>query len=264
MEVLNQSAEVSVVIPCFNAAETIVRALDSIKNQTLKVREVLIVDDCSNDDSLTVIEDYMSENPTFDIRLIKNSDNKGPGISRNIGWNQCKGTWIAFLDADDSWHPRKIEIQMEFANKFPEVSIFSTLTKLKVNQDLLSNYIQSDNYIKISIKQMLFKNFIFTRTVIIKGNVPYRFNKGISEDYGLWLECLASGLTCYRIESELAYHHRPEFSKGGLSSRLFVHELYELKNLVRYFKRFPILVTLAVMFSIIKFVRRFLITRLGR
>lgn len=262
--ILNQIADISVVLPCYNSAETIVRALNSIKIQTLSVSEIIVVDDKSTDDSIAVVEKYIQENPAIKILLIKNEVNMGPGFSRNVAWDNSEGTWIAFLDADDSWHPRKIEIQMEFATKYPDVSLLSTLTKLKLNQNDFSIAIENPKLRDLTFKPMLFKNSIFTRTVILKRDIPYRFRKGLSEDYGLWLQCLESGLKCTRIESELAYHHRAEFSNGGLSARIFIHELYELRNLLRYFNRYPLTVTIAVIFSSLKFVRRFYITRLGR
>ena len=96
---MTSNATVSVVIPCFNSAKTIERALRSVEHQTTKPHEVLVVDDASSDDTVSVIEQY-ARSSSLNIRVIKQSANGGPSVTRNAAWNVATGEFIAFLDAD--------------------------------------------------------------------------------------------------------------------------------------------------------------------
>ncbi|MHB1099234.1 MAG: glycosyltransferase family 2 protein, partial [Burkholderiales bacterium] len=102
---------VSVIIPCYRCAETIARAVDSVLKQTLPPEEILLVEDCSGDDgnTLAVLHSLQQNNPF--IRVIPLAKNGGPAAARNAGWDAAKQPYIAFLDADDAWHPKKLEIQ---------------------------------------------------------------------------------------------------------------------------------------------------------
>lgn len=91
----------SIIIPCYNSSRTIERALDSATQQTYKgVFEILVVDDCSKDNSQDIIRKYISRTKAY-IRLICNEKNCGPGISRNKAIVQAKGKYFAFMDSDD-------------------------------------------------------------------------------------------------------------------------------------------------------------------
>jgi glycosyltransferase involved in cell wall biosynthesis len=118
---VTSSASISVVIPCFNSATTIERALRSVEHQTTKPHEVLVVDDASSDNTVSIIEQY-ARTSSLNIRVIKQSVNGGPSIARNAAWNVAAGEFIAFLDADDQWHPRKLELQLSAMLASPHVS----------------------------------------------------------------------------------------------------------------------------------------------
>lgn len=98
---------VSVVIPCFNGDRYIRETLQSVIAQTVAVSEILVIDDGSTDRSAEVVTSVGSKL----IRLIQQS-NSGESVARNRGIDEARGEWIAFLDADDLWHPRKIELQL--------------------------------------------------------------------------------------------------------------------------------------------------------
>lgn len=100
---------ISVVIPTYNRAKTLPRAINSVLNQTYKNLELIIVDDASTDGTEEIIKEFKDSR----IRFIKNEVNKGGSAARNIGINEAKGEFVAFQDSDDEWHLRKLEIQME-------------------------------------------------------------------------------------------------------------------------------------------------------
>lgn len=103
---------VSVVIPCFNAQAYLAATIDSVLHQTWRDLEVVVVDDCSTDDSAAVVSAFAQRDPR--VSLIRMPHNHGaPAAPRNAGVAAARGTWVAFLDADDVWHPRKLELQMQ-------------------------------------------------------------------------------------------------------------------------------------------------------
>ena len=95
---------VSIITPNWNCANLILETIRSVKAQTYPNWEIIIVDDCSTDNSNKVVESYMAEDGR--IRFLKNDKNFGAALSRNYALREAKGRWIAFLDSDDLWSPR--------------------------------------------------------------------------------------------------------------------------------------------------------------
>lgn len=111
---------ISVVIPAYNAATVIEEALDSVLAQTLAPHEVIVVDDGSTDNTIPVVEKYASS-----VKLLRQS-NGGAAAARNTGIQAATGEWVAFLDADDTWAPEKLEKQAAYIAKHPETVLVYT------------------------------------------------------------------------------------------------------------------------------------------
>lgn len=105
---------VSIIMPSYNTAQYIADSIRSVQAQTYKNWELLIVDDCSSDNSDDVVAPFLSD---ARIRYLKNEVNGGAAVSRNYALREAKGRWIAFLDSDDLWHPEKLERQILFMEK---------------------------------------------------------------------------------------------------------------------------------------------------
>ena len=101
---------VSIIMPSYNTAEFIDKSIKSVLAQTYDNWELIIVDDCSTDNTDEVVSFF--EDPR--IRYFKNEKNSGAAVSRNKALCEAKGRWIAFLDSDDTWHPMKLEKQIAF------------------------------------------------------------------------------------------------------------------------------------------------------
>ena len=101
---------VSIVMPSYNTGKYIAESIRSVLAQTYKNWELIIVDDCSTDDTDTVLTQF--DDPR--IRYFKNETNSGAAVSRNRALREVKGRWIAFLDSDDLWHPEKLQKQISF------------------------------------------------------------------------------------------------------------------------------------------------------
>lgn len=102
-----RSAPVSVIVPAWNAADSIARTLESIASQTLPPRETIIIDDGSTDGTPSIVRDFIDAHPGIDIRLIE-QPNTGAAAARNAGIRTASADYLAFLDADDCWLPQKL------------------------------------------------------------------------------------------------------------------------------------------------------------
>lgn len=105
---------VSIITPSYNTAKFIAETIRSVQAQTYKNWELLIVDDCSTDNTDEIVQEYMSDTR---IKYLKNEKNSGAAVSRNRALREAKGKWIAFLDSDDLWTPDKLQKQIEFMEK---------------------------------------------------------------------------------------------------------------------------------------------------
>ena len=125
---------VSIVMPSFNTARFLPETLQSVLDQTYENWELIIVDDCSSDDTDEVIKPYLKDER---IRYFKNEKNSGAAVSRNRALKEAKGKWIAFLDSDDVWMPEKLEKQLRFMEE--NEYHFSYTDYLEMNEDSSPN-----------------------------------------------------------------------------------------------------------------------------
>lgn len=102
--------KVSIIMPSYNTASFIAQAIESVRAQSYEEWELIIVDDCSTDNTDDVVAGIRDSR----IRYIKNESNLGAAESRNRALREARGSWIAFLDSDDLWHPEKLERQIRF------------------------------------------------------------------------------------------------------------------------------------------------------
>ena len=103
---------VSIVVPVYNAEKFLKDTIQTVLEQTYPNWELLLVDDCSNDNSVDIIKEYVKDDKR--IRLLKNEKNSGAALTRNHGIKEAKGTYLCFLDADDLWEKEKLEKQLKF------------------------------------------------------------------------------------------------------------------------------------------------------
>jgi glycosyltransferase involved in cell wall biosynthesis len=201
------------------------RAVLSVLAQTLQPTELILVEDCSDDQGATLSALYALKvqlQAQFPITVLEMPRNGGPGEARNLGWSLARQTYIAFLDADDSWHHRKLEIQYNWMQRHPEadLSCHGTLVRdgLWDEMDLPEQFSAEP----IAPRRLLFVNCIPTRSVMLKREVENRFPPGrrYSEDYHLWLSLLFAGYRAWRIEAPLAFSYKLEFGAGGLTGNM--------------------------------------------
>ena len=106
--------KISVVIPCFNADMFLAETIDSILNQTVKPHEIVIIDDASSDTSRQIAHEHLHGRKDISTQSINHEENQGIGVSRQHGVEEAKGDHIAFLSADDVYHPQFIESSVKY------------------------------------------------------------------------------------------------------------------------------------------------------
>lgn len=186
------SASVSVVIPCFRCSGTIERAVESVFKQTLRPYEVILVEDCSGDQTLSKLYEIKERYPEGWIKVVALEKNGGPGTARNKGWDLSRQEYIAFLDADDSWHPQKVEIQYQWMVEHPEAVLTGHGCDFRKEGDFVGDFSFSEKreVDRVYRRRLLMSNQFPTRSVMLKKDLSYRFKDGkrYCEDYLLWLQ----------------------------------------------------------------------------
>ena len=132
---------VSIIMPSYNTGKYIEDSIKSVLDQTYKNWELIIVDDCSTDDTEKSIKKYLKDKR---IKFYKNEKNSGAAISRNKALKIAKGRWIAFLDSDDLWDKHKLELQISFMEK-NNVAFSYTDYQMQFNGEWMPYIITSPN-----------------------------------------------------------------------------------------------------------------------
>jgi glycosyltransferase involved in cell wall biosynthesis len=258
------SVPVSVVIPFYHHELVIERAIKSVVTQTIRPLELIVINDgCTGEifDILNVLQEKYGADWLIVIHL---SRNLGAGVARNAGWNKARGDYIAFLDADDAWHPNKLEIQYSFMKSHADVVVCGHRHRQENSLVNWGNYALNESFINLNFRSILFSNKFITPSVMIFRMIDERFtdSQRHMEDFRLWLTIAQRGGRIVRLDAELACIFKPIFGESGLSSNLVFMELAELQTYLAVCK--SNLLTLPLVFflfplSIIKFIRRLLI-----
>lgn len=215
---MNESL-VSIITSCFNSERFISETIESVLYQTYKNWEMIIVDDCSTDNSIKKIFYYMANDNR--IKLFKTKSRSGSPVEpRNIGIRKSKGQYIAFLDSDDLWLPSKLERQIKLFSSNDDVSIvFSNYEKISERGIRNKRIIIGPS--SVSYTQLLKGNCIGCLTAIYdtkKVGIEY-FPKVDHEDYALWLTILKKGYKAKNTNTTEAFYR---IRNTSLSSKKFI------------------------------------------
>jgi len=261
---MQDSAPVSVVIPCYRCADTIDRALASVRQQTWRPAEVIMVEDGSGDGTLKRLQELQADYSEDWLKVLALPRNVGPGAARNAGWDKARQPYIAFLDSDDAWHPEKIRLQLGWMLAHPEIALTGHALEVVHGEQYKNEKEFSPLEFKriSSLAQLLIGQF-HPPAMVLRKDLQYRFaeNKRQSEDRLLAAEISLDGHACYRSATPLAFIFKEHYGTSGLSGNLWLGEKGELDFYVRLARsgrisRFSLL--LFFPFSLAKFVRRLL------
>jgi glycosyltransferase involved in cell wall biosynthesis len=200
---VNRENLVSVIMPCYNAEDFILEAIDSVKFQTYTNWELIIVDDCSTDGSLDIINNNCKLDSR--IRCFRTEVASGsPTLPRNLGIAKARGRFIAFLDSDDLWDDNKLSDQIELFNDWKVAIVFSNYEKIDEEGFMDNRIINAP--LCCDYKKLLRGNIIACCTCIFDTNKVGKkyFPLQGHEDYALWLLILREGYIAKNTGSVLA------------------------------------------------------------
>lgn len=196
---------VSIIMPSYNTASFIAESIQSVLAQNYKDWELIIVDDCSPDNTDEVVRPYLSDTR---IRYLKNDKNSGAAVSRNRALREAKGKWIAFLDSDDLWMPDKLSKQIRFMEN--NGYHFSYTNYVEIDVDGKRNGITVTGPKKIT--KTGFFNYCWPGCLTVMydrdavGLIQIADIKK-NNDYAMWLKVCRKA-DCYLLDEELALYRR--------------------------------------------------------
>jgi glycosyltransferase involved in cell wall biosynthesis len=249
---------ISVVIPAYNAAGSIARAIKSCYVQSLLPAEIIVVDDGSSDATVTLVQQSFPE-----VRLIVQAKNGGPSLARNTGWDKAQGDIVAFLDSDDSWHPQKLELVAGLFRKYPEVDCIAHPFALQLKEQ---HYDQLPALQSLGWFSLLLHSKVQTSCLCVRRSLALRFDNSYRycEDHELTVR-IARGTGCYFTDLPLTVLGRPQLSPGGASAQLWKMRKGQLRiysSIVRYNALYALLLPFLWSFSLLKFLLQWLRLRL--
>ena len=227
---------VSIIMPAYNAEKTIVESIESILRQTYINWELLITDDCSKDNTISIVKSFQKKDSRIKLFVLKS--NGGAGLARNNSIRNAKGRYIAFCDSDDQWKIDKIEKQLGFMDR---LSLKFTYSSYDVVDEFgyFMSVIEAPK--TISYKMLLNNNYVGCLTAIydrkLLGNL-YMNEIRKRQDWALWLHIMkmlkttkgmSDSLAIYRVRSNSISTNKVEMLKYN----------YQIYNIVLGYNHLP-------------------------
>ena len=235
-------ALVSIITPTYNSEKYIKETIRSIQGQTYSNWEMIIVDDCSSDMTVSVVENFVNDDARISVyQLQKNS---GAGVARNQAVDLAKGRYIAFLDSDDLWKPEKLQKQIDFlsSGNFP----FSFSFYECIDEDGAPLNLRVEAPKKLKYWQLFFCNFVGNLTGVydthVFGKIPIS-NIRKRQDWMVWLTVLKKIKTVQPIPESLAFYRVRKDSISSSKWRLIQHNY----AVYRQFHKLNVFVSLCCM-----------------
>lgn len=230
--------EVSIVMPAYNAEKYIREAMESVLAQTVQSWELIVIDGCSTDRTFELAKELAKSDER--IRVFKNEKNSGAARSRNLGFEKCRGDYIALLDGDDLWHPDKLEKQLDLAKKTKADIVYCSYSLIDENGcDMCRDFIVPES---IDYDEALVKSVMSCSTALLSKSMvdENKFQDDVCcEDLLYWLTALKNGKCACGLPEVLACcraYPSPRAS-NKLSSAVNRWKIYRDKLNVPFFKR---------------------------
>ncbi len=208
---------VSIIMPSYNTGKYIAESIQSVIEQTYANWELLIVDDCSTDNTDDVIIPFLNDKR---IRYFKNKKNSGAAISRNKALREAKGRWIAFLDSDDLWAPKKLERQIKYMEENDYHFSYTNYMKIDMNGKETGTLVTGPP----QITKIGFFNYCWPGclTVMYDSNIVGLIqieDVKKNNDYAMWLK-ICKKVDCYLLNENLAYYRQGR--AGSISTQSLI------------------------------------------
>lgn len=223
--------QVDVIIPTFNREEVLLKAVNSVLNQTYQDFVLHIVDDGSTDNTQNILEEFR-QHPKVKIHTQQNA---GVSSARNLAAKVATGTWVSFLDSDDEWLPEKLEKQIAFLNSNPEIPFLHSEEiwvrngvrvnpKVKHSKSADNLFVRSLDFCLISPSTVIMKRELFLK------HEGFDENFVVCEDYDLWLKILSQEKIGFLDEALTIKYGGHE---DQLSTKFVAMDYWRIKSLCR-------------------------------
>lgn len=197
---------VSVVMPIYNARRFVAEAIESVLAQTHEHLELILIDDCSTDDTLQILQAYAQRDQR--ICIMVNEQNQGVARSRNRGILAAQGAYIALLDSDDAWEKTKLEKQLRLARDQDAEIVYGAVDFVDEKSRVIKTFHVPET---TDYREMLTRCFFICSTVVIKAEIlkahPFR-TEFYHEDYLLWTELLMLKAKAVGVTDVVAYYRQ--------------------------------------------------------
>lgn len=205
---------VSIIMPSYNCGKYVEETIRSVQVQTYNNWEIIFVDDCSTDDTVSIVTELREKDSR--IRLYQNKYNSGAAVSRNNALREAKGRWIAFLDSDDVWYPEKLEKQVNFMEENGYVFSYTNTEDMDESGRLTNIYWTGPKH--ITRRGMFNYDWIGCLTVMYdaqKVGLIQIADIKKNNDYAMWLKVIKK-CDCYLLDEILAKYR---IRKGSISNQ---------------------------------------------
>lgn len=210
-------SRVTTIIPAFNAAAHIRRAIDSALAQNISAAEIVVVDDCSQDSTADIVKGYGEP-----VRLVQHQRNCGASSARNTGIANARGVYVAFLDADDEWLPEKLSKQLQIMDEAPTMVLVACRARIidpagRDTGDAFRGLMPETG--ENTWKTLLAHTFLATPCVVARRSAlneagPFNPSLQVGEDQDMWIRLALLGTVGFVDEVLVRVHSGPR----GLST----------------------------------------------
>lgn len=228
--------QVSVVIPTYNRANTIEASIKSALNQTYPIREVLVCDDGSTDDTQTIVESIADER----VKWLPGEHMGRPAIPRNRGVRAAIGEWLAFLDSDDEWDKNKVQLQLTYAEKYGTRAVCSNAYRFLPEQGIVGRYLECQKDI-LTFEDLSKGNYVICSSAMLHRSLlpivhgfPEETELKALEDYALWLRTATQTGFAFVNQPLVTYLDTPNTSIRAHSQNDGVQRKYVFNNFLQW------------------------------
>ena len=258
-----KNVPVSVIIPCYKCSQTIESAVESVVRQTISPEELFLIDDGSPDDGQTItalnsMRDRFGR--IIKINIINFDKNRGPAFARNTGWDAASQPYVAFLDADDAWHPQKLELIYDIMKNNSFIDLLGHGFYINDPAGEAHTLLSGSHYdiVKKKFFPILLINPFVTPSIVLRRSISERFNERLRycEDHEFVLR-VSRLYNVYYTKIKLVQLGKEPFTGGGLTAKRTLMRLGEISmyfEALKYKKSLVLILPLLILFSMIKHV----------
>lgn len=211
---MGEKFTLSVIVPVYNAQKFIRQTIDSVLSQTYSEFELILVDDCSTDNSYDILCEYIEKDSR--VKVYKNEKNMGVSYTRNFAVDKAQGEFVALIDSDDMWEQNKLKIQMQ-AISDNNADLCYTGSAFVDTHGVRSNFVFKVPQ-TITYKKLLKQNIMSCSSVVVRKELLKKYpmaHDNMHEDFATWLAIAKSGAKCIGVNQPLLIYRVNRNSKSG-------------------------------------------------